>query len=353
MTKLIQQLVRPQVRQLAGYVSARHLTQSAKIFLDANENAFGSVLKKVEGVELNRYPDPLADSLRSKLAKYTKVRSSQIIVGNGSDELIWLTLFAFVAADEEVIIIPPTFSMYRVFAELAGAKVKQVPLDSTFTLDPAKVLATISAKTKVIFLCSPNNPTGQALPIKTVEKIVKQSKRIVIVDEAYIEFCPRRTVKSLLKKYPNLVILRTFSKAWGLAGLRVGYALSSPEVIEILAKVRAPYSVDTLSQKLATKALNKQKQMEVGVKKILSEREQLKNNLKRLGLTVSPSDANFLLVRFPRGQAAAKIQQSLSKKFGIVVRDFDSPQLKNCLRITVGTTVENQKLTVALKKLLI
>lgn len=347
---LIQNLVRPRVLAMPGYVSARHLAKRGKIFLDANENAFGSVLPKIAGITLNRYPDPLADSLRSKLAVYAGVKSAQILIGNGSDEIIWLLLFAFLGVKDEVVIPTPTFAMYEVFAGLTEGVVKKVALESDYSLNTDKVLQAVTKKTKLIFLCSPNNPTGQVLPLADIEKILKKSQKLVVVDEAYIEFAPAKTAVKLLKKYPNLLILRTFSKAWGLAGLRVGYALGNPEVIKILAKLRAPYSVDALSARLAEQALGKKAKMQEFVRKIVVERKKLMVELSELGLKVFPSDANFLLVKF---SDSAKVQQGLLKQAGIVIRDFGTkPGLNNCARITIGTSAENAKLVSSLKKIL-
>ena len=346
----LKNLAKKSVRRAAAYSSARSLVQNAKVFLDANENSLGSVLGKISNVDLSRYPDPMAEELRKALATYAKVKPSQVLVGNGSDEIIWLLLLSFVEANEEILTFTPTFSMYRVFADLLGLRVKEVSLESDYSLDVQNLLKKVSAKTKIVFLCSPNNPTGQTIPLTDIEKILK-SRKIVVVDEAYIEFALRKSCKKLLKKYPNLVVLRTFSKAWGLAGLRMGYALADAEVVKILAKVRAPYSVDALSQILALQALKKQKQMEMGVKKILAEREKLSEALWKLGLIVFPSDANFLLVQFPAKVRATKIYDKLVKRFGIVVRDFSkSPLLRNCLRITVGSQAENKKLINALGK---
>lgn len=350
---LIQKLVKKSVRRSPAYSSARSLVKQAKIFLDANENSLGSVLTDIQKIELNRYPDPLSESLQKKLAKYTKVKPNQILVGNGSDEIIWLLLLSFVENNEEILTFTPTFSMYKVFAELAGLKVQEVPLEKDLTLDVAKLLKKVNAKTKIIFLCSPNNPTAQTIPVKDVEKVAKKFKGLVVMDEAYIEFSPQKSCQKLLKKYQNLVILRTFSKAWGLAGLRVGYALGSPEVVDALAKVRAPYSVDALSQALAEKALTKRRRMEITAKKIISERERLTKRLWDLGLIVFPSDANFLLVKFPAKFRATKIYEELVKKSGIVARDFSQKLgLRNCLRITVGSSAEDVKLITALKRIL-
>lgn len=364
MNQLIQKFVRPELRRLSGYISARHLakeiadeeserkTKRKMIYLDANENPFGSVLGKIAGVELSRYPDPYAESLRAKLARYVSVKPEQILIGNGSDEIIWLLLFAFVAPRDEVVVMEPSFAMYRIFAELAGARVRSIALESNYSLDAQKLLKTVNAKTKIIFLCSPNNPTGNVLPLADVEKIVRVSKKLVVVDEAYIEFAPGSSALRLLKKYPNLILLRTFSKAWGLAGLRVGYALGDKEIIQTLQKVRAPYSVDVLAASLAERALTKRKQMEMSVRKIIVERKKLEMALKKMSLKIFPSVANFVLVRFPMKWNASTIQQTLSKKFGLIVRDFNKPGLENCFRVTVGTPRENELLLTALKQVL-
>ncbi|MFH1375535.1 MAG: histidinol-phosphate transaminase [Patescibacteria group bacterium] len=353
MKTLIKSLVKKSVQRSPAYSCARSLVKRAKIFLDANENSLGSVLGDVQKIELNRYPDPLSENLRKKLAQYAKVKPAQVLVGNGSDEIIWLLLLGFVENNEEILTFTPTFSMYKVFAELAGLKVRELPLEKDFTLNVAKLLKKVSPKTKIIFLCSPNNPTAQTIPVSDINKVAKNFKGLVVVDEAYIEFAPRKSCQSLLRKYQNLVILRTFSKAWGLAGLRTGYALGNPEVISALAKVRAPYSVDALSQALAEKALTKCQQMEIMAKKIISERERLTKQLWELGLIVFPSDANFLLVKFPAKVTASRVYKKLVDNFGIVLRDFSAkPGLKNCIRVTVGSGDENRKLIAALGKVL-
>ena len=354
-----EKLAKKSVRNSPAYSSARSLVSEDKgqrtkdkVFLDANENAFGSVLPKISGVDLSRYPDPLAQKLREKYSQFAGVPAKKILVGNGSDEIIWLLLLAFVESNEEVLTFAPTFSMYRVFAELLGLRVREVALEKDFSLDAEKFRKNISAKTKLIFLCSPNNPTGQILPLADIEKILR-TKKIVVVDEAYIEFAPEKSAAKLLKKYPNLIVLRTFSKAWGLAGLRVGCGLMDPAAIAVLAKVRAPYSVDALSQKLALDALKNSAKMKTTVKKILAEKEKLTAKLWSLGLTVFPSDANFVLVQFPPQISATAIYKKLVRNFGLVVRDFSSKKLlENCVRITVGTPAENGKLLDALTKIL-
>ncbi|MFH0776215.1 MAG: histidinol-phosphate transaminase [Patescibacteria group bacterium] len=349
-------LAKRSVQTSPAYSSARSLVaqdkglrNKDKVFLDANENAFGSVIPKIAGVDLSRYPDPLAEKLRAQLAKFVGVAPKNILVGNGSDEIIWLLLLGFVEAQEEILTFAPTFSMYRVFAELLGLKVVEVPLAKNYSLDTQKFLAKISAKTKLIFLCSPNNPTGQTVPLAALEKILARGK-ITIVDEAYIDFAPGKSALRLLKKYPNLIILRTFSKAWGLAGLRVGFGVMRSEAVDILKKVRAPYSVDALSQKLAGDALKNSAKMQMTVKKILTERKKLIQNLTQLGIKIFPTDANFLLAQFPTKVSASKVQQTLLQKFGIVLRDFSkNANLQNCIRITVGSQKENEELLRALK----
>jgi len=347
-----QKLAKKSVQRGTAYSSARSLVKNAKIFLDANENSFGSVLSKISKVELSRYPDPLAEKLRIKFGKFTNVPARKVFVGNGTDEIIWLILLAFVEADEEILTFAPTFSMYRVFAELLDLRVREVSLEPDFSLNIDKFLKKISAKTKLIFLCSPNNPTGQILPKSDLEKILASGK-IIVLDEAYIEFAPGKSVTKLLTEYPNLIVLRTFSKAWGLAGLRVGCGLMDPAAIAVLAKVRAPYSVDALSQKFALDALSNSKKMVATVKKILAEKEKLTAQLWFLGLIVFPSDANFVLVQFPPEVSASRIQKKLLVKFGIVIRDFsDKKLLHNCLRITIGTPVENSRFLTALTKII-
>lgn len=267
-----EKLAKKSVRAGAAYSSARSLVRDAEIFLDANENAFGSMIPKILGIDLSRYPDPLAEKLREKYGKFAGVPAKKILVGNGSDELIWLLFLAFVESNEEVLTFVPTFSMYGVFAELLGIRVREVPLESDYSLNTKKFISKISAKTKLIFLCSPNNPTGQIIPLADIEKILA-TKKIVVVDEAYIEFAPEKSAAKLLKKYPNLIILRTFSKAWGLAGLRVGCGLMDADAIAVLQKVRAPYSVDSLSQKLAIDALKNFAKMKTTVKKFLRKKK--------------------------------------------------------------------------------
>lgn len=353
MLPLLKKLVRPNVAKLAGYVSARHLSggdTTPKLFLDANENAFGALIPRVAGIELSRYPDPFADKLRDKLAVHIGCAPDQLLVGNGSDEIIWLLLMAFVGPKEGVVTLDPSFAMYRVFGELFGATVTPVRLKADYSLDLTKVLKAITAKTKVVFLCSPNNPTGRVIPLSEIELAAK-TKKLVVVDEAYVEFAPETTAVALLAKYPNIVILRTFSKAWGLAGLRVGYVIAHPDVIAILAKVRAPYSVDVLAQKFALDALAKKSEMERSVARLIAEREKLAVELTRLGLTVFPSSANFLLVRFPARRDASAVQKELASR-GIVIRDFNKPGLKNCARITVGTSIENTRLLQNLRSIL-
>lgn len=345
----LSKFIRPEIRKGIHYQSARSLIKSAKIRLDANENTFGSVLTDFSG--LNFYPDPLASKLRQQLAQYLKMSRQKILVGNGSDELIRVLLGAVIGPKEEVLIPEPTFSFYAASAKLVQAQVKKVWL-TDFKLTAAKVLSKLTRQTKLIFLCSPNNPTGQVWPLPAIEQIC-QSQKIVVLDEAYGEFAPQFSAVPLLKKFPNLVILRTFSKAWGLAGLRIGYLIAAPILVQALQRVRAPYSVNTLSAQLAEKALGQRGEMEKEVEKIVLERERLFRKLQELDLQVWPSHANFLLVKFPQRISAINLQKKLLQTAGIAVRIFpQEPRLKNYWRITIGRAPENNSLLTALKKML-
>lgn len=336
-------LVRPEILRITGYQSARTLTKAAQIQLDANENTFGTVLPNFPKLKLQCYPDPLATALRYQLAQYLKVPTEQILVGNGSDELIGLITTTFVAAREGVLLPEPTFAYYADNAKLRGASLQQFWLPD-FKFNVAKVLRQIRAKTKIIFLCSPNNPTGQIIPLAAISEICRQSQKIVVVDEAYIEFAPQFSAAALLKKFPNLIILRTFSKAWGLAGLRLGYLLADARLVAILRKVRAPYSVNTLSAYLAGQALARQKQVARLTQKIILAREEFFQDLQKLNLRVFPSQANFLLIEFPTKFSAPNFQKKLLRELDIAVRVFpQEPRLQNFWRVTVGKPEQNKK----------
>lgn len=347
---MIESLVQPHLRGLKPYESARHLHPDMKgILLDANENAFGSVVKAPYGLTLNRYPDPFSKELKHALSHYVGLSEEHIFVGVGSDEVIDLLIRLFVGPREEVILFEPTYGMYRVASEIAGAKIQSCPLNDEFQLDLRSFKKLVSSKAKMAFCCSPNNPTGNSLEENSVVKLCKSFGGMVIVDEAYVEFASAPSLARLIPKLKNLAVLRTFSKAWGLAGLRVGYALAQPEVVAYLNKIKPPYNLNALSAYLAKQALQQKKQMARWRNQILKEREKLSRTLEELGCEVFPSDANFILIRIPE---AARVAKALASNYHIIVRDFSNRRhLGDCLRLAVGTPEQNKLLVKAMGKL--
>jgi histidinol-phosphate aminotransferase len=340
----IQSLVRKNIRTMKPYSSARdEFKGEAEVFLDANENPYPS--------PYNRYPDPLQLKVKQKLAALKDVPPAQIFLGNGSDEPIDLLIRAFCEPNQDSILITdPTYGMYSVCAEVNAVKIQQVALTPDFDLDLDALPKTFDATTKIIFLCSPNNPTGNLLSRDKIVSVLKKFYGIVVIDEAYIDFAGSRSFISELEKYPNLVILQTFSKAWGLAGLRLGMAFSSNEVIAVLNKIKYPYNVNIKTQELALEALDNVYKKDIWVEEILSSRDKLTKALKSLRIVekIFPSDANFILVKV---QDAPATYQYLMEK-GIIVRDRSRVTLcYNCLRITVGTPEENETLIKALKEI--
>lgn len=337
----INALVRPNIRELHPYASARdEFSGEAGIFLDANENPYNN--------GLNRYPDPLATAVKQRLATLKGVAPEQICLGNGSDEIIDLVIRIFCEPGrDEVLILPPTYGMYRVAADISDVAVREVMLSATFQLDAEAVLAAATPQTKVLWLCSPNNPSGNDFSPEQVEALVRQFPGIVVVDEAYIDFANRPSYTRLLAECPNLLVMQTFSKAWGLASIRLGMALASAEVIAYLNKVKPPYNVNQLTQQAALTALEEMEVVKARIDAIIGQRALLQQYLGGLNFVewVFPSDANFLLVkvREPRLLYA----YLLSK--GIIVRDRSKqPRCEGCLRITVGTPEENESLWRAL-----
>lgn len=340
----INALVRKNVLAMKPYSSARdEFHGEAEVFLDANENPYPS--------PYNRYPDPLQWKVKEKLAALKGVDPQQIFLGNGSDEPIDLIIRAFCEPNQDSILITePTYGMYKVCAEVNAVKVQQVLLTPDFDLDLEAIPNTFDATTKVIFLCSPNNPTGNLLSREKIVEVLKRFYGLVVIDEAYIDFTKSKSFLSELKKYPNLVVLQTFSKAWGLAGLRLGMCFASEEIISILNKIKYPYNVNVRTQELALDALENAYRKDIWVDEILKERTLLANELKRLGVVekVFHTDANFLLVRVKDAQST--YQYLMDNR--IIVRDRSRVNLcYNCLRITVGTPEENKRLIEGLKKL--
>ena len=340
----ILKLVRKNILDMKPYSSARdEFKGEAEIFLDANENPYAS--------PYNRYPDPLQWKVKEKLAPLKKVRPEQIFLGNGSDEAIDLIIRAFCEPHRDSILITePTYGMYSVCAELNAIDIIKVELTKDFELDLDKVLQTLRDDTKVIFLCSPNNPTGNLLGREKIVKVLEAFKGLVVVDEAYIGFTFTESITQLLPVYGNLVVMQTFSKAWGLAGLRLGMAFADKSVIDILNKIKYPYNVNIQTQEIALKNLTEVHKKDRAVEEIIKQRKVLADELLNLSITVKiyPSDANFLLVRVK--DAPATYQYLMNKR--IIVRDRSKVTLcENCLRITVGTPEENKNLIAVLKNL--
>ena len=337
-------LVRKNILELDPYSSAREeFKGNGHILLDANENPVET--------GFNRYPDPNQSELKGIISKWRKVDTDRIFLGNGSDEAIDLLIRCYCEPGIDNVIIPvPTYDMYRVFATINSTQVRSVLRKEDFTLDIEGLLNAADQNSKILFLCSPNNPTGNSVPPEEIENLVQNFNGLVVVDEAYIDFSPHDSLLSLIKQYPNLVILQTFSKALGLAGLRVGIAYSSPEVIGIINKVKPPYNLNTLSLQNAADALRYPETTRMWVETIQKQKEVLCGELRKLDsvLETFSSDSNFLLVKF---KDADNVYKQLIER-GIVVRNRSkAPLLEGCLRITVGTEQENINLIKTLKSL--
>jgi histidinol-phosphate aminotransferase len=343
----LNRLVRDNIKKLKPYSSARsEFSGVAQVFLDANENAFGSPLTKW----YNRYPDPLQWELKRKISTIKSIAPENILLGNGSDECIDLLIRAFCdPLKDNIIICPPTYGMYEVYAHINDVQVKEVPLHPNFQLNLEGLENAIDGNTKLIFFCSPNNPTGNSMEREDIEMVLNNFDGIVVIDEAYINYSRHRSFVAELKDYPNLVVMQTFSKAWGLAALRLGMNFASTEIIDILNKIKPPYNINQATQELALKALDHLEDVNTMIKDTVSEREELMKNLVQLSLVqkVYPSDANFILAKMTNATAI----YDYLKENGIIVRNRSNVILcDDCLRITVGTSKENQQLIEALKK---
>ena len=333
MEKLLK-LMRPNILRMKAYSSARHEFEGvAECFLDANENPFDN--------GLNRYPDPLQHQLKERIAEIKKIDSNRIFLGNGSDEAIDLLFRIFcVPGKDNVIVLPPTYGMYQVAADIADVQIKEVPLDAEFQPVYEQIEKAVDTNTKIIFFCSPNNPTGNSIKPEIMEQVLEFFPGPVVVDEAYIDFSTQTSFLSLLDKYPNLLVMQTLSKAWGLAGIRLGMAFASPELIAMFNKVKAPYNINQLTQETALKMLEDTEKTAANVKTILQERERLEKVFANYGFIqkIYPSDANFILLKVDDANDLYKYL--LSGK--TVVRNRSTvPGCEGCLRITVGTPVEN------------
>jgi histidinol-phosphate aminotransferase len=339
----IENMIRPHLKQFQPYRSARSEVRDAKIFLDANELSLGSPVT-MGNLELNRYPDPLQLLVRKKLAERLRIPAEMIFMGSGSDEVIDLLIRLFCSpAKDHVVILEPTYGVYRVAANLNDVPVLALPLTENFQLDVDQILRTIPSSTKIVFCCSPNNPTGNLLRRDEILRLCRSVSALVVVDHAYIEFADASgDVSREVDRQENLIVLRTLSKAWGLAGIRLGYCIAHPAVISYLLRIKAPYNINAVTSHLALEALENDAFLASSVRNIVQERERLSRILAGMPgvVRVHPSDANFLLVEF---RNAGSVYERFSGR-GIIVRRRSEPLFRNSLRITVGTVEENNLL---------
>lgn len=339
--KPLENLLRPNIRNLKPYSSARdEYSGEAAVFLDANENPFNA--------PYNRYPDPYQRELKQRIASLKQTKPENIFLGNGSDEAIDIVIRAFCEPGaDNIVSIAPTYGMYQVAADINNIEVRKVLLKPDFELDPDALLQEADEHTKIIFLCSPNNPTGNCFKEEDITKVLENFEGIVVLDEAYIDFAPEKSWLPKLENYPNLVILQTFSKAWGMAGIRLGMGFASPQIINVFSKIKYPYNVNSLTQKKALDLLSVNKDMEQWVENLLKERTRLTESLNQCKFVrkIYPTDANFVLLK---AEAPKDIYNFLVDK-KIIIRDRSNVALcEGCLRITVGTPEENQLLLDAL-----
>jgi histidinol-phosphate aminotransferase len=343
----IKKIVRPNIESLKAYSSAKdEYTGEANVLLDANENSLGSPLTKW----YNRYPDPYQKKVKEKLAFIKQIKAEQILLGNGSDECIDILFRTFCEPGKDnIIVCPPTYPMYEVGANINNIEIKSAPLLPNFQLNVAHIEQLVNMHTKIIWICSPNNPTGNSIDRIDIETILNHFNGLVVIDEAYINFSKQKSFAQSLVDYPNLVVLQTLSKAWGLAGLRLGMCFADEAIIKFMNKVKAPYNINIVTQELALTALEEVGQVNDMIEHLVDMRIALAEVIKSMPLVqeVYPSDTNFLLVKIPN---ATQLYKYLLTQ-GIVVRDRSS--LENCsdsLRITIGTEQENTQLVDAMAK---
>jgi histidinol-phosphate aminotransferase len=343
----INNLIRENIKSLKGYSSARDeykdLTTTEMVFLDANENPFEN------GV--NRYPDPQQNSVKELLSVIKKINKKNILLGNGSDEVLDLIFRAFCEPNKDnVITLPPTYGMYSVLANINAIENKEVLLTATYQPEVAQILKAVNQNTKILFLCSPNNPSGNSFTNEIVEELLVKFKGLVVIDEAYIDFSEENSWLEKLAQFPNLVITQTLSKAYGLAGIRLGVCYASKEIIKVLNSIKPPYNVNELTQQKAIDRLGNMEAVEKEVAEIISQRDLLIKDLKKISFVkvIYPTDCNFVLVKVD--DANNRYDQLIKK--GIVIRNRTTqPLCENCLRLTIGTMSENKKLIRALKEI--
>ena len=339
----LEELVRPNVWRMQPYSSARNEFQgNASVFLDANENPWNE--------PINRYPDPLQRQVKARLSQLKGVEPRSIFLGNGSDEAIDLVIRAFCEPKaDNIVTITPSYGMYEVAAETNDVECRKVALDERFDLDVAALWAAVDAHTKVIYLCSPNNPSGNSLNREAIYQLLRGFEGLVVVDEAYIDFSAQPSFLAEQSQYPNLIVLQTFSKAWGAAAIRLGMAFAAPAIIDVLNKIKYPYNINLLVQNKALELMENEAEMRQEVQTILAERERMAKLLSEapLGFEVFPSDANFLLVRVGD---ADRLYKGLVDR-GIIVRNRNRVlKCQGCLRITIGLPAENDLLLRALNE---
>ena len=342
----LNKLIRNNIQQMKPYSSARDEYKDLKtdmVFLDANENPFDS--------SLNRYPDPQQTALKALISDQKEVALDQILLGNGSDEVLDLIFRAFCEPNQDSILtLPPTYGMYDVLANLNAIENIQVSLSSDFQLEVDTILAAIQPQTKLLFICSPNNPSGNTVDRRAIERILKSFEGLVVIDEAYIDFTEENSWTQFLNVYPNLIVTQTLSKAYGLAGIRLGICYASKEIIAVLNKIKPPYNINTLTQDAALKALENTRSVEAQVETLLKERSRLIDAFKLIPFVIKiyPTEANFILIKVD--DANKRYNEFINN--GVVVRNRSSQlHCKNCLRITVGTPAENAQLLTLLKTL--
>ncbi|MFO7448464.1 MAG: histidinol-phosphate transaminase [Ignavibacteriaceae bacterium] len=347
----IKNLIRPNILDLKPYTCARDI-YSTGILLDANENSLGSTFSGWDHAELNRYPDPHQKDLRKMVGEYYSVPADNLFFGVGSDEIIDLLIRIFCRPGKDKVMIPgPTYGMYKVSSDINAVETVEVLLDDNFQIDEQVIAAAFDDDVKIIFLCSPNNPTGELLKKDDVLNICKKYNAIIAVDEAYIDFCYEGSLLDEVQNYPNLVVMRTFSKAWGLAGIRLGYCAANEGIIEYLFKVKAPYNINSLTRFALETSIKNSSIKDVYVKVLVKERERLKNLLESLKgvIKVYDSDANFILFKCENPK---EVQKKLADK-GVIIRDRSTqPKLEGCLRVSIGTEEENDIFWEAIKKIL-
>ncbi|MDG5491625.1 histidinol-phosphate transaminase [Psychroserpens sp. SPM9] len=338
--------IRPNIKALKPYASARDEfkeNEEGMVFLDANENPFDN------GV--NRYPDPQQKQLKSRLSTLKRVAEEQLLLGNGSDEVLDLIFRAFCEPNQDsVITLPPTYGMYEVLASLNAIAVQKIELDANFEPRVDVILKAATTATKILFLCSPNNPTSNSFKAKTIEKLVTNFNGIVVIDEAYIDFSNQESWIRRLDEFSNLIVIQTLSKAYGMAGIRLGICYASEAIISVLNRIKPPYNVNTLTQQKALELLSKPQTLSEDIQKILEQRKVLMEALQNISCikSVQPSDANFILAKVD--DATKRYDELISK--GLVIRNrTNQPLCNNCLRFTVGSPEENSKLISALKSL--